>query len=123
VDWQALHDAHDVLAAGQSVRDVRDSAQRLLLGDLGALGTGLIPGDSINRTTARSGTPDAVDVAHVRHASGGTSTLTIKSYEAGREAFQAATVHCIWLDEEPPWSVYIESLMRTATVDGVILCT
>jgi phage terminase large subunit-like protein len=110
-------------AAGESVRDVRDSAQQLLLGDLGAWGTGLIPGDAITRTTARPGTPDAVDTIHVRHASGGISTIAFRTYEAGREAFQAATVHVVWLDEEPGFAIYLEALMRTATTDGIVLAT
>jgi phage terminase large subunit-like protein len=50
-------------------------------------------------------------------------SFVFKTYEAGREAFQAATVHCIWLDEEPPLSIYSEALIRTMTVDGVVLCT
>jgi phage terminase large subunit-like protein len=110
-------------AAGESVRDVRDSAQQLLLGGLGALGTGLIPGDAIVRTTARSGTPDAIDTVHVRHVSGGTSTMVFKTYEAGREAFQAAAVHAIWLDEEPSLGIYVECLMRTVTTEGLLLAT
>jgi phage terminase large subunit-like protein len=110
-------------AAGESVRDVRDSAQKLLLGDPGSLGTGLIPGDAIIRATARSGAPDAIDTVHVRHATGGTSTLAFRTYESGREAFQAATLHCIWLDEEPQLAIYTEALMRTATTAGVVMCT
>lgn len=123
--WQGKRFAGPITAwaAGESVRDVRDSAQRLLLGDVGAHGTGLIPGDLIARTTARPGTPDAVDTIHVRHVSGGISTVVFKTYEAGREAFQAATVHAVWCDEEPPLSVYVEALMRTATVDGITICT
>ncbi len=110
-------------ACGESVRDIRDSAQRLLLGPTGAIGTGLIPGDAIIRATARSGTPDAIDTAHVRHTSGGTSLLAFRTYESGREAFQAATCHAIWLDEEPDFGIYVECLMRTGTTDGVVLCT
>ena len=49
--------------------------------------------------------------------------LAFRTYEAGRESFQAATVHCIWLDEEPPYPIYTEALMRTATVDGIVLAT
>jgi len=110
-------------AAGESVRDVRDSAQALLLGPPGGFGTGLIPRDRIRRFTARTGTPDATDTIFVRHKSGGTSRITMKTYEAGRESFQAASVHVVWMDEEPPMDVYVEALMRTATTEGIVLCT
>ena len=80
-------------------------------------------GDAIIRTTARSGTPDAVDSIHIRYASGGTSTIAFRTYEGGRESFQAATCHVVWMDEEPPHSIYVEALMRTATVGGVLLAT
>ncbi len=118
-----FHQPVTTWACGESVRDIRDSAQRLLLGPAGALGHGMITGDAISRATARSGTPDAIDTVHVRHASGGTSLLAFRTYESGREAFQAANVHAIWLDEEPDFGIYVECLMRTGTTDGVLLCT
>lgn len=112
-----------IWAAGDSLRDLRDSAQMLLLGPPGQHGTGLIPGDLIARTTARAGSPDGIDTAYVRHAHGGTSSVAFKSYDQGRESFQAASVHVVWLDEEPPMPIYTEALMRTATTGGIVLST
>jgi phage terminase large subunit-like protein len=66
---------------------------------------------------------DAIDTVHVRHRSGGTSVLTFRTCESGREAFQAATVHVVWLDEEPTEAIYSEALTRTMTCDGVVMCT
>ena len=81
-------------AAGLSTSKVRDSVQRELMGqmtrELGeptdqviGVGTGMIPADSIIGYRMRQGTPDAIDTVHVRHVSGGVSTLTFKSYESG----------------------------------------
>jgi phage terminase large subunit-like protein len=60
---------------------------------------------------------------HVHLASGGASTTAFKTYEAGREAFQSATVHVMWLDEEPDFPIYVEALMCTATTGGIVLAT
>lgn len=109
--------------AGETAKDVRDSIQLKLCGPLHQLGTGLIPGDSIGRFTSRSGVPDAIDTLYVRHASGGQSTCVFKSYEMGRESFQAADVDVLWLDEEPPLSIYTEAVTRTMTTLGLVMLT
>jgi phage terminase large subunit-like protein len=110
-------------AAGDTHKTVRDILQEKLLGPSGAFGTGLIPGDAIERTTPKSGVPDAVDTVYVKHASGGVSVLALKSYQEGRESFQGTEQDIVWLDEEPPLSVYTECLTRTMTTRGVVLCT
>ncbi|MDJ0789128.1 MAG: terminase family protein, partial [Myxococcota bacterium] len=58
------------------------------------------------------GVPDAVESIEVRHSSGGVSRLGFKSYDQGRRSFQGTFKHGIWLDEEPPWLVYEECLLR-----------
>ena len=110
-------------AAGETAKDVRDSIQLKLCGPMHDLGTGLILGDSIVRHTPRSGVADAIDTLYVRHASGGLSSLAFKSYEMGRESFQAADVDVLWLDEEPPLSIYTEAVTRTMTTLGVVMLT
>lgn len=52
-------------------------------------------------------------MVYVEHASGGTSSLTLKSYDQKREAFQGTEQDFILLDEEPPESIYTECMMRT----------
>lgn len=110
-------------AAGETAKEVRDTLQRKLLGPPEAIGTGLIPGDAIVRTTPKAGVPDAIDTAYVRHRSGKTSQLVFKSYDQGRTAFQAAEVDVLWLDEEPPLPIYTEGVTRTMTTNGIVLLT
>jgi phage terminase large subunit-like protein len=85
------------------------------------VGTGLIPKDCLLDRTLGHGVTDGIEVLQVRHVSGGVSTVTFKSYEQGRTKFQGATLDAIWLDEEPPFDVYIECLTRTMVTSGVVL--
>lgn len=110
-------------AAGDTSLTVRDIIQHKLLGPPGEFGTGLIPGEKLIDTTSRAGVPNAVQDIMVQHKSGGTSYLTLKSYDQRRESFQGTEKEFIWLDEEPPMDVYGECLIRTMTTNGLILCT
>ena len=101
----------------------KTTLQHKLLGLRGEYGTGLIPARNITRTTARSGVADGVEDIFVRHISGGTSTVTLKSQQQGWETLQGASVHFVLFDEEPPYKMYSEALMRTATTNGVMLLT
>ena len=100
-------------AAGDTSKTVRDIIQQKLLGPPGAFGTGMIPKDALVDTSAKAGLADAVDTIMVRHASGGTSRLVLKSYDQRREAFQGTEQDLIWLDEESDEEIYTECLMRT----------
>jgi phage terminase large subunit-like protein len=110
-------------AAGDTSKTVRDILQLKLLGKVGDFGTGMIPGEYLLGTTTKYGLPDAVESAKVRHVSGGTSVVTLKSYDQRRESFQGTEQDVIWLDEEPPQDIYVECLMRTMTTGGMIMCT
>ena len=123
--WEGKRFDHHVVAwvSGETGKDVRDSLQLKLLGPFGEFGTGLIPGDSLDKTTPKPGVSEAVDTVYVKHVSGGTSRLTFKSYDQGRESYQAADVDVIWNDEEPPLAVYTESVIRTMTTDGIVMNT
>lgn len=110
-------------AAGDTSKTVRDILQTKLLGPMGQHGTGLIPGACIKRTTSKAGVPDAVEDIYITHASGGLSQLTLKSYDQRRESFQGTEQDVVWLDEEPPLDIYTECLLRTMTVDGLVMCT
>jgi phage terminase large subunit-like protein len=110
-------------AAGVTSESVRDTVQRLLLGPLGAQGTGLIPKASIIEVRNARGIPDAVDSVLVRHKDGATSQLGFKSYEKGREKWQGETLDVVWLDEECQPDLYSEALARTAATGGVIYMT
>lgn len=111
------------VASGTTGKTTRDIIQKKLLGNWGELGTGLIPAEHILRVTGKAGIQDAIELIYVKHVSGGTSLLTLKSYDQRRVAFEGEERHVVWLDEEPPLDIYTECLMRTMTTDGLIICT
>ncbi len=115
-------------AAGEDVKAVRESLQSILLGPPGSEGTGVIPKASIVNTTPRAGVPEAVDTIIVKYAEGGQSRLLLKTYDQGRESFQAAKIDVGACDEEPPGDIYSEMLTRTMSTvpgepNGVMLCS
>jgi phage terminase large subunit-like protein len=123
--WEGRRFDHPIeaWAAGDTSQTVRDIIQAKLLGPFGSHGTGLIRKRNIIRTTSRQGIPDAIQDIYIRHKSGGTSSLTLKSYDQRRESFQGTSKHVVWLDEEPNMGVYSECLLRTMTMNGMIICT
>jgi len=111
---------------GESSTLVRDVQQAKLMGPPGVealLGTGMIPKELILDKTLARGVSDALDTIQIRHASGGVSTATFKSYEMGRAKHQGEPVDIIWLDEEPPEDIYTECLTRTTATGGMVYCT
>ena len=112
----------NALVAGETGTLVRDSIQEKLLGSPADWGSGLIPREYILEQRPRAGIADAIDIVRVKHVNG-VSTLQFQSYDQGREKFQATARDVIWLDEEPPMSVYTEALTRTMTTKGVVMTT
>lgn len=118
-----------VWAAGTKGLKVRDVNQKFLLGRLQATKGfttatgGLIPAARIGRLTRKTGVPDAVDQAIIKHVHGHENTITFKSYEEGRQSYEAEGVDFIWLDEEPPRPIYDECKMRLLTTRGAMLST
>lgn len=117
-------------AAGKTNETTRDIVQKVLIGTVRfengrriASGTGLIPGDDLSNFSWKPGVPDLLDTCLVNHVSGGHSVLGIKTYAQGRGAFEGTEQELIWVDEEPDMGVYAECLMRTMTVDGMVICT
>lgn len=114
--WQGRRFDHPVKmwASGVTRDGVRDGAQRVLLGRPGELGTGTIPKACIQGTPlSAQGVPDGYASAKIEHVSGGVSHLAFKSYDQGREKWQAETLDIVWFDEEPPEDIYTEGLTRT----------
>jgi phage terminase large subunit-like protein len=102
-------------AAGDTNETVREIIQSILLGPPEAPGSGLLRAHLVARQVYRRGSADAVESVRVVHASGrGESSLLLKSYEQGRKSFQGTKLDLIWLDEEPPMSIYAECLLRLA---------
>jgi phage terminase large subunit-like protein len=110
-------------ACGDTGKTVREIIQQKLLGPPGSWGTGLIPGDSLERVVRSGGVPDTAEILYIKHKSGGLSPLVFKSYEQRREAFQGTEQDVIWLDEEPPMDIYTECLLRTMTNNGMLMLT
>jgi phage terminase large subunit-like protein len=128
--WEGRRFSRPISAwvAGKTGETTRDVVQQALLGPVGAWGTGLIPGDDIVRVRPRSGIADAVDTVQVRHVSGAVSRVKFKSYDQGRQSFEGSKQDLVWMDEEPPFDVYGEALLRTASTvpgqpGGLIMCT
>ncbi len=73
------------------------------------------------------GVTDAYDTIQVTHKTkgvvDGVSTVTFKSYEQGRQKFQAATLDWVWPDEEPDEDIYQEILARITATGGMIFMT
>ena len=111
-------------AAGTTGQTVRDIIQQKLLGDISAIGTGLIPKKLIKSIKRKAGNvPDTIESVEVQHKTGGISRLGFKSYDQKRKAFEGAEKDIIWLDEEPDQGIYTECLVRTMTTNGLIMLT
>lgn len=110
-------------ASGVSGVSLRDSVQKLILGDPGAIGTGSVPAGCIIDTQRAMGISDMFDSVTVKHVSGGISRIGFKTYEQGREKWQADTLDWVWFDEEPPLDIYTEGLTRTTATDGIVWLT
>ena len=123
--WDGRRFDHPITAwaAGDSYQTVRDILQEKFLGQPGQLGTGMIPGHLIIKTTPRSGLPEAVEKIYVRHKSGGISSLVLKSYNSGRESFTGTAIDVVWFDEEVSEDIYMEGLTRTMTKGGISILT
>lgn len=130
IGGRIFHNPISAWAAGDTYETTRDIIQLTLLGDISFRdgrkvvdGRGVIPGHLLGRNTWRGGVQDLVDTIVVKHVSGGNSFLGLKSFDQGRKKFQGTGRHVIWFDEEPPMEVYNEALIRTATLNGIIMLT
>lgn len=109
---------------GKSSETTQQILQNTLLGQVGDFGTGLVPKDRLDfdslTEAKKSSTP--VRSFRVRHNNGTYSTVEFKSAEQGRQAFEG-TAKSIWIDEECPYDVYTECLLRTMTGDNILMMT
>ena len=128
--WEGKRFTHPVKVweVGKTHETTRDILQKYLLGSRYDMGTGMIPKEDIERTTTKTGIPDAILDVYVKHYTNGVfdglSELTFKSYVQGIDAFMGTSVDVIHLDEEPSArEIYTECLMRTMTTDGIVICT
>jgi phage terminase large subunit-like protein len=123
--WQGHRFTHpiDAWIVGRTSELVRQTIQPLLLGQTPNFGTGLIPKDDLDLETLTAAKKSSTSISsfRVKHKSGGFSTVSLKSGEQGREAFQAATLDLIWCDEEIPYDVFNECQVRLMVRNGLML--
>jgi phage terminase large subunit-like protein len=119
--WEGRRFDHPIRAwaAGTSSKKVKEILQEELFGPVGAWGTGMLPKSHLlHITKAASSIADLIETATVYHISGGTSVLTLKYYEQGREAFEGTFQDVILEDEEPPLVIHAENVLRTMDTTG-----
>lgn len=110
-----------VWASGETGEATRDNPQRVLLGQPGEEGTGLIPHRCLTDDYGMAaGTSNLYDFIRIKHKSGGTSLLRFKYYAQGRRKWQGPPVDFVWFDEEPPEDIYDEGLARTIATRGMV---
>ena len=121
--WEGHRFDHPIVAwvASENYEITRNILQYKLLGGYShdeGFADGLIHKSLIVKKAMLAGVNGAVDYVHVKHKSGGVSSLYFKSYQQGREKFQGARCHLIHLDEEAPHDVFLECQIRLSDVDG-----
>jgi phage terminase large subunit-like protein len=111
--------------SGPTSQMTRDNPQLMLMGPPNEWGTGMIPGRSIYEIKrATHGVSDAIESVIIKHTpTGKYSRILFKSYDQGRIRWQGATIHFIWMDEEPPEDVYDEARPRVQVKKGFIMMT
>lgn len=113
----------DIWVVGPDARTVRDTIQKELMGPIGEWGTGMIPASAIGKYSALQGTSGAIDVLAVKSKFGGWSRIGFKNYQQDLKSFMGTARHVVWCDEEVPIEIYNECNVRTATTNGIMICT
>lgn len=108
---------------GDRAEAIRDGLQVKLYGESGSPNTGLIPEKLLIDKISYQGVAGTIGVYKIKHVSGGISTITIKTYQSGRTAFESAVVDIIHLDEECPRDIFSECITRTADSNGILYLT
>lgn len=132
-DWWDGHvwsEPINIWVAGVSSESTRDILQSELLGppdDWSMFGSGSIPRECIGETVRKPQVPNAYQSVLVKHHTKGKfdgwSRITFKAYEQGESKFMGASVHEVWLDEQPPDSLFGQCITRTANTGGNVTMT
>jgi phage terminase large subunit-like protein len=122
-DWHGKRFTEPVVfwVGGETNETVTKTTQRILCGRVeenGELGYGSIPKEDIISWKKSPFFPNLVDHILIRHHNvegieDGVSICYFKPYSQGRARWQGDTIHGVWFDEEPPYSIYGEGLTRT----------
>lgn len=109
----------DCWASGDTSETTRDIMQLALFGPIDDIGSGLIPRDRIISYTRKAGgVPNVIDLIRIENNYGGTSKLSFKCSKQGRKSYEGTRKDVIWIDEEAPYDIYNEALLRTMSTDG-----
>ena len=107
-------------AASENGEATRDNTQRMLLGKVKEVGTGMIPKRCITDIYGMSKMVTGLfDYVYIKHISGGVSLLRFRYYTQQRSAWQGPPVDLLWTDEEPPEDINAEGQARTIAVQGI----
>lgn len=118
-----------ILIVGESDKQLRRAAQRVLCGEEGQWGTGMLPKNTIydenyKPTIYYKRDPKGcIDYIQVKHEYGDYSYIYFGTYGQGREIVQGDELHVIHCDEAPPAEIYWELRARVVTTNGVIFTT
>ena len=116
-----------VMVAGEGWSQVALVLQQELLGTPDVklrdqLGTGAIPRDCIMVDTMRGDGANAIGV-EIKHVSGGKSYLLFANYTQEVRQLQGFKLNLAVFDEQPPDDFFSEIVTRTATTQGMVLCS
>jgi phage terminase large subunit-like protein len=129
-EWWTGHrfdSAITCMVAGEGWSQVALVLQNELLGTQDVklndnIGTGAIPRNCIIRDTMRSDGPNCIGV-EIQHVSGSKSYLLFANYTQEVRQMQGFKLNLAVFDEQPPDDFFSEIVTRTATTQGVILCS
>ena len=127
--WQGRRFDHavQVMVAGEGWSQVALVLQRELLGTQDIkiqdqIGTGALPRDTIITDTMRGDGANAIGV-EIQHASGSRSYLLFANYTQEVRQLQGLKLDIAVFDEQPPDDFFSEVVTRTATTQGMVMCS
>jgi len=117
----------NVMVAGEGWQQVALVLQNELLGTNDVkiesqLGTGAIPRSCIIRETMRNDGANCMGV-EIRHRSGSNSYLLFANYTQEVRQMQGFKLNIAVFDEQPPDDFFSEIVTRTATTQGMVMCS
>jgi len=86
------------------------------------IGSGAIPRDAIDQDTMRSDGANCIGV-EIRHVTGGKSYLLFANYTQEVRQLQGFKLNLAVFDEQPPDDFFSEIVTRTATTQGMVMCS
>jgi phage terminase large subunit-like protein len=86
------------------------------------IGSGAIPKSCIDQDTMRSDGANCIGV-EIRHVTGGKSYLLFANYTQEVRQLQGFKLNLAVFDEQPPDDFFSEIVTRTATTQGMVMCS